>query len=270
MSVITLKPERREIPLGLLDPPRKPSRVSIDEDYLRELSRDIQAKGLINDLTVARNGERYEVVAGDCRSRACAMAGLVAVWCRVYPTYETALIGVQYSENRFRKELTAGEEAILFSDLLDAECGGDVDQLCELLGEKRSYVEGRLNLFSGDEQVFRALLEVRITIGVAQALNKCSDERMCRYFLDAALRGGATVAVVNGWVDEWKRSALPPSSAPAPTPTASGPIPQTNYFTCAVCGGTDNVHLMQPINVHTHCHMAILTPMLDAYKGDGK
>jgi len=45
-------------------------------------------------------------------------------------------------------------------------------------------------------------------------------------------------------------------------------VPQTNYFTCAVCGGTEDVHLMQPINVHQHCKLAILDKLLATYRGD--
>lgn len=271
MNLAAIKRERREIPLGLLDPPRNPSRVDMDETSLDELTRDIRLKGLLCDLIVARKGERYEIVAGHRRSIACGRAGLVAVDCIVYPTYESALVGVQYSENRFRADLSAGEEAMLFSDLLENDCGGDVDRLCEQLGEKRSYVEGRLALFSGDELVFKALLEGEIKIGIATKLNECTDERMRRYFLDACLRGGATVAVVAGWVQDWRRSQAPSSegdSAPMPAAAPSA-VPETNYFRCVCCGGVDNVHLMVPVNVHQHCKLAILDKLIAAYRGEG-
>lgn len=269
MNLATIRPETREIPLGLLDPPRNPSRVGMDDEALEELARDIRAKGLISPLIVARVTDRYEIVAGHRRSLAAQRAGLVAVECRVYPTYETALVGVQYSENRFRADLSAGEEAILFSDLLERECGGDVDRLCELLGEKRPYVEGRLILFEGDERVFQALLENKIKIGVAHKVNECTDELMRRYFLDAAVRGGATTAVVAGWIQDWKQSigALPQAGGAVATGPAPAPVPETNYFTCACCGGTENVHLMRPVNMHDYCKAAIFDKVIAAYRG---
>lgn len=292
MTLTATQREFREIPLGLLDPPRLPSRVGMDEESLDELARDIRLKGLIVPLIVAqsdqrcaehapldrRAGERscalcrfrYEIVAGHRRSLAAQRAGLVAVMCCVYPSYDVALTAVQYSENRFRTDLSPAEEAILFSDLLERDCAGDVDRLCELLGERRAYVEARLNLFGGCKEVFTALLESKISLGVAQQLNKCSDDTMRRYFLDAAVRGGATVAVVAGWVQQWglDTGARPLAPGGGTAAIASAPVVETNYFTCAVCRGTDHVHTMQPVNVHSHCKLAVLDKLLATYHGE--
>jgi len=271
MTIATTNREYRELPLGLLDPPRRPSRAGMDEESLAELARDIRLKGLLVPLIVCRQGERYEIVAGHRRSIACEKAGLAAVMCCIFPNYEAALEGVKYTENRFREDLTAGEEAIWFAELLEADCGGDVDKLCEQLGESRTYVENRLLLFQGDQEVFHALLEKKINLGIAQQLNKCTDERMRRYFLDAAIRGGATATVVSGWIMDWKRdSVAQPAAGGTVSPSAApSAVPQTNYFTCACCGGTDNVHLMVAINVHQHCKLAILDKLLAAYRGEG-
>ena len=171
MTIATTKRDYRELPLGLLDPPRRPARAGMDKDSLAELARDIRLKGLLVPLIVCKHGERYEIVAGHRRSIACEKAGLVAAMCCVFDTYEAALEGVKFSENRFRADLTAAEEAIWFSELLEADAGGDVDKLCEQLGETRSYVESRLLLFHGDEAVFKALLEGKINLGIAQQLN---------------------------------------------------------------------------------------------------
>jgi hypothetical protein len=39
-------------------------------------------------------------------------------------------------------------------------------------------------------------------------------------------------------------------------------VPQTNYFTCAICRGTENVAAMQPVNLHTYCREASFEKML--------
>lgn len=266
----TVQREYREIPLGLIDAPQLPSRASMDDEKLDELTIDIRAKGVLQPLLVAHVGERYEVLAGHRRWLAAQRAGLVAVPCAVYPTKEAAHEAVKWSENRFREDLNAAEEAIWFDELLELHCGGDVDRLCALLGAKRPYVEGRLLLKHGDPLVFQALEANTIKIGIAHRLNECTDEQTRRYYLDAAIRGGATVAVVSGWVQQWKLDTghLPPSNGPVGSAQAPSPVPQTNYFTCICCGGTDHVYLMQPVNVHTHCKMAILDKLLEAYRGE--
>lgn len=259
--------EPREIPIGMIDEPEMAARLGMDPTKLDELVASIRKFGVIQRVVLARCGDRYEVIAGHRRLLASKRAGLVAVPAEVYPTKEAAQEGLKHAENRFREDLSPAEEANLFDEVLKGAAGGDVDKLCEIVGESFDYVSTRLLLFQGCELVFRALAERRIKLGVAIELNKVTDERVRRALLHDATVGGATVAIVRGWVQDWQRSddlgsaPLPPPDAPS-TP---GPVPATNYFTCACCGRTDNVHLMQPVNIHTHCKMAIFDPLIEAY-----
>jgi ParB/RepB/Spo0J family partition protein len=268
MTLATVPREFREIPVGLIDEPPRPSRATIDSDYIDELAVDIGAKGLLEPMLVGRVGDRYQVVAGHCRLLACRRAGLVVAPCIVYPSIEARLEGVKYSENRFRKDLPPAEEAIFFAELLETEAGGDVDALCQLLGERRAYVEGRLLLFQGDPNVFEALQRGDITIGVAHQLNRCDEQLHRRMLLDNAIRGGATVALMSGWIAEWLQIHKPANAnVPAPVTTAArGPVATTDYFRCALCGKTDNVHLMQPVNIHTYCQQAGFDEVLEMWK----
>lgn len=271
MSLADLRPAFRELPLDVIDTPELPSRTSMDERKLEELAADIRVKGVLQPISVVRVGERYEVVAGHRRTLGARKAGRVAVPCMVYPDKQIALEGVTYSENRFRESLNAADEAQWFMELLERDCGGDVDRLCAKLGEKRPYVEGRLGLFQGDPDVFDAIRANRIKIGVGQEINRCTDSSQRAVFLHQAIVGGATVAIVRGWVDQHKRYQVPQTDA-APSQSAAtlpGAIAETNFFTCRACNGTDNVHLMRPINFHQHCELAILKPALALFERKG-
>lgn len=264
MNLADVKREFREIPIGLIDEPVLPSRSSMDETRLDELAASIRANGLLQPMIVARSGDRYEVVAGHRRRLACAAAGLVVAPCIVYPSKDAALEAIKYAENRHREELSPADEAIWFSELLERDAGGDVDTLAGLLNEKRSYIEGRLLLLSGDAEVFRALEAGKIGIGVAQQLNRCDETLHRRMLLDNAVRGGATVAIVSGWIAEYEQVHKPANAnTPAPAaPAAPGPSLATEYFRCALCKKTDNVHQMQPVNMHTYCQQASFDDML--------
>lgn len=262
--------EFKELPLGLLDDPELPSRSSMDDTAMDELVTSIRAIGLQQPMIVARVGERFEIIAGHRRRIACGRAGLVTAPCIIYASKDAAQMAIQYAENRFREELNPADEALLFAELLERDCGGDVDVLCTRLGEKRAYVENRLILLR-DADVLDALREGRLTkVGVALQLLRINDPHMRRYYLDAAIRGGATIAVVSAWVTDWQTSIRQTSGEPAaPAPaSASGPVPQFDYFRCYVCGKNDNVHTMQPLNVHDHCKLAILDELIAAYRGD--
>src|SRR5262245_10214799 len=264
--------EFRELPTGLIDAPELPARSEMDETKLEELTTDVRAKGVLVPISVVRAGERYEVIAGHRRKIAAERAGVATVRALVYADKSAALEAIKWSENRFREDMSPAEEATYFAELLERDCGGDTNKLAELIGEKRSYVEGRLLLFQGAAEVFNALQARTITIGVAHELNKVTEKLMRDYYLDRAIREGATVALVTGWVQQW-RSSLGPSGPPADeaqAPIARGPVPVTNYFTCIACDGTDDVHLMQPVNVHTHCKKAVLDKALAFYARRGE
>lgn len=262
--------ESRDIPIGLIREPALPSRASMDEHKLEALTASVQRHGVLLPLIVFLVGEFYEVAAGHRRYLAAKRAGLVVVPCRVYASEAAAMEAAKYIENALREDLNPAEEAVYFSELLARDCGDDVDKLCEQLDVKRSHVESRLLLMQGDELVFAALQDNAIGVGVATELNKCTNERRRRSLLLSAINGGATQSVVRGWVQDWQREEQYANGAPAPAAPAAAPsaVPETNYFTCCVCQGTDNVHLMIPINVHRDCYTAILEKMLAAYRGE--
>jgi ParB family chromosome partitioning protein len=265
------KPEPRDVLIGLIDPPANPARMSMNEEKLDELCSSIRKIGIIQRLNLARTGDRYEVIAGHRRYMAAMRVGLASVPADVYPTRDDALEAIKHAENRFREDMSSAEEAVYFDELLNGPGAGDVDRVCEIVGERRAYVEDRLLLLQGSREVFDALAAKKIKFGVAQEINKVTDERVRRAILYDAIQNGATVAVVRGMVTEWQRGADLGSAPLPPLESSSAPsaVPLMNYFTCLVCGKTDNVQAMQPHNVHNHCKLAILDPMLDAYHGRG-
>lgn len=266
-----IKPEPLEIPIGLIDQPVRAARLEMDEDKFQELCASVRKLGIIQRLILARTGERFEVVAGHRRYLAACRVNLAAVPADVYPTKETALEGIKHAENRFREDLSPAEEAAYFQELLDGEAGGDVERVCEIVGESFNYVSDRLLLFQGCPLVFEALKDRKIQIGAAHEMNKVTDERVRRAILHDAITNGSTVAVVRGMVTEWKRD-VDRGSAPLPPPEApsqGGAVPISNFFTCYCCGGTDMVPSMVQVNVHSHCKLAILDKVMAAYNNPG-
>ncbi len=52
-------------------------RVRFSENELDELRRSIQTQGVLQPLLVRKDGNRYELIAGERRLRAARLAGLV-------------------------------------------------------------------------------------------------------------------------------------------------------------------------------------------------
>jgi len=270
MNVAEIAYDYRRIPLGLIDEPELPARSEMDEKALDDLAQSIREIGLQQALVVARVGQRLEVIAGHRRWHACRRAGLVDVDCKVYATKDQALEAVKFAENAYREALNPVDEAIWFAQLLEKDCGDDVDVLAARLRLKRGYVENRLLLLRGCDQVLEALRQGRVKVGVAQQLNRIADRNFRLMYLDSAVRNGATVAAAAGWVSDWQRHAQlnPPSDTPPASSAPTSPVLETNYFRCIVCGRTDHVHAMIPVNIHGHCKLAILDPLLGNASAD--
>lgn len=270
MSLRDVAREALDVPIGLVNPPVLPARSAMDEQKLDELSGSIARHGIIQRLILVRDGERFEVVAGHRRFLAALRAGLVVVPADVYPTKDAALEAVKHAENRFREEMSPAEEAVFFAELLERDHGGDIEALAAAIGEKVGYVDNRLQLFLGNKAVFQALMDRKINIGVAQELNRITDDSWCRFYLEHAVKGGSTRSVVSGWVAQYQRETAahvdaPIVDAPQGTPIAA---PAYDPMKCFICQKSDPRQLPEQISVHTACRLAILEGLLAAYRGE--
>lgn len=261
--------EFRELPCSLLIRPELDARTARDPDKLADLASDIARRGVIFPLAVVRVDDRYEVVDGFRRFLAAQQAGLAAVPCLVYPTKTAALEGIKYAANVFREDMSPAEEALFFFELFQHECGEDLDQVCALMNRKRSYVEGRIALLQGDPDVFEALRQRRIAIGVAQELNRIPKADYRGYYLGLAIRDGASVSLVAGWVTDWFKlygdrppvEPMPPADPSVIVPAAHDPL------TCYICRQRDPRYVPELVSIHTHCRLAVLDQLLTAYHG---
>jgi ParB/RepB/Spo0J family partition protein len=257
------------LPIDVIDEPVLPSRSSMDEEKLDDLVESIRAIGLVQPIAVARVGERYEVLAGHRRRIACGRAGLVHIECMVYPSKDDFLEAVKFAENRHREDLNPADEAIWFSELLEQRCGGDIEKLAAIVGEKVSYLDNRLRLFHGSQPVFNALRRGEIKIGVAHELNKITDPKWNAYYLEHAVKSGASIATVTGWVQQWRDLFSGPAQPVAADTFVSytGGAPTYDPNLCRVCGKSDPRRMTVEVRVHASCLEAILDPLLEQARG---
>jgi ParB/RepB/Spo0J family partition protein len=257
------------IALELIDAPQLDARLDRDPEKLEELGRDIMRRGLIEPIKVVSVPPRFEVVDGYRRYLASKAAGLPSIECFVYDTKTEALEGVKYAANIFREDMSIADEAVMFHELLTHECGNDIERLAALTGKRISYIDNRLSLLAGDELVFEALKAREITIGVAHELNKLPAADYRRYYLKHAIKTGATVGVVRGWVTEWHAmySDRGEPQPAAPAPAAQGVSQHFDPSYCYVCRKSDPRFIPEQVSIHTHCKLATLDPLLNTVHG---
>jgi hypothetical protein len=122
----------------------------------------------------------------------------------------------------------------------------------------------------GDELVFEAVKDRTITLGVAAELNGLPDDGWRRYYLTHAIKSGATVSLVAGWVTEWKNMYGARVESPELPAPASAPVVVSSYdpMTCIVCRKNDPRQVPEQVSVHASCKVAILEQLLAAYRGE--
>ena len=99
------------LPIHAVRPnPAQPRKI-FDPQGLQELSRSIAQYGVLQPLSVRRQPDGYELVAGERRLRASKMAGLLEVPCIVLTVDEEQSGMLALVENLQRRDLDFIEEA---------------------------------------------------------------------------------------------------------------------------------------------------------------
>ncbi|MGP4109669.1 ParB/RepB/Spo0J family partition protein [Streptomyces sp. 4N509B] len=164
-----------ELPLDAVMPnPRQPREV-FDEDALAELVTSIKEVGLLQPVVVRQVApERYELIMGERRWRACREAGLEAIPAIVRATEDDRLLLDALLENLHRAQLNPLEEAAAYDQLLkDFNCTHD--ELADRIGRSRPQVSNTLRLLRLSPEVQRRVAAGVLSAGHARALLSVSD-----------------------------------------------------------------------------------------------
>ncbi|MGA2552096.1 MAG: ParB/RepB/Spo0J family partition protein [Burkholderiaceae bacterium] len=158
------------LPLTFLQRGKYQPRTRMDEGALSELAASIRVHGLMQPILVRCLAEnRYEVIAGERRLRAAALAGLseVPVVVRDVPDESAAVMAL--IENIQREDLNPLEEAHGVQRLLD-EFGLTHEQAAEAIGRSRSATSNLLRLLNLAKPVQTMLMAGDLDMGHARAL----------------------------------------------------------------------------------------------------
>lgn len=259
-----------ELPLSMVDEPELASRETFDEVKLAELAESIKLVGVIQPIIVERYNGRYRIHAGHRRFLASTMAGKESVPAIVYPEGTVTGEALKLHENLYREDLNAGEEASFFAILLEKHCGQDVDRLCELVKQRRAYVEDRLLLLQGDERVMVALKAGKINLSVAKEFNRYKDQLLRWAHLDAAIVGGASARLVSEWRAKAEAIINHSPTEPAPLENETSSQPSVAFvMRCLVCESSEAVYDMELVYVHRGVCHSLMKRWLDAVHAGG-
>ncbi len=201
--------------------PKEELRTNLVFEELDELARSIRSVGLMNPLTVRQVGDKYELIAGYRRLKACEIVNLPTVPCRVVNSDDNTADLQRLHENMFREEVNPVDEAHFFKRLLIKNNWRIID-LAVQIHKSPSYVSKRIQLLEADPQIVAALQDEQISISIADELNKIDDPISRERLLFYAINSGATVETVRTWRIQYETDRLyipPEDSQQQPQPT---------------------------------------------------
>lgn len=166
--------EPNTLPLDQLVPGMYQPRTRMDESALYELAESIKAQGIMQPILVrklesGKNAGKYEIIAGERRSRAAKLAGLNEVPVLVRNVPNEAAAAMALIENIQREDLNPLEEAQGLNRLIK-EFGLTHELAAQAVGRSRSAASNLLRLLNLANPVQTMLMAGDIDMGHARAL----------------------------------------------------------------------------------------------------
>ena len=192
-----------ELDLDMIEPNRKQPRKYFDEAALEELAASLKTYGMIQPIVVKKNGDYYEIIAGERRWRAAKIAGLTKVPVVIKKWEEGEAFEAALVENLQREDLNPMEEAESYQRLQE-EFGLSQEKIAEKVGKSRSAITNSLRLLQLDSRVRTLVVENKVTAGHARTLLPVTDGddqfELAEMIIDEGLSVRAVEALVKSYL----------------------------------------------------------------------
>ena len=173
-------------------PNRFQPRQVFDEKALKELAVSIKEHGVIQPIIVRNIGNKYEIIAGERRYKASAMAGLTTIPAIIRNLDDKESSKVALLENLQRKNLNPIEEAKTYQKILELDQMTQ-EELAKTMGKSQSAVANKLRLLALTDEVQDALLKDQISERHARALLNAKDAETQKKLLKEVIDNKLTV-----------------------------------------------------------------------------
>ena len=158
-----------QIAISSIDANPYQPRQYFDKEQLQKISDSIKKEGVLQPVILTPNNSRYNVVAGERRVQAAAMAGLTSVPAIIKSLTNADVLRIALIENIQRSDLNAIEEAMAYSVLIE-HFGYTHEQCAEQVGRERSTVSNFLRILKLPAEIRNDLVHERLSLGHCRAL----------------------------------------------------------------------------------------------------
>jgi ParB family chromosome partitioning protein len=180
-----------EVEIGRLKPSRFQPRRDFSESSLADLASSIKEQGIVQPIVVVSRGEYFEIVAGERRWRAAALAGLERVPVTVREkSSDREMLEAALVENLQREDLNPLEAAEAYARLRE-EFELTQEKIADRVGKDRATIANSLRLLRLPLTVREKIRAGSLSAGHAKALAALTSaddqERLSEEILRRAL-----------------------------------------------------------------------------------
>lgn len=169
-----------EIPIIKIRPNKAQPRKIFDEQGLAALSHSISENGILQPITVRKiSASEYELVVGERRLRASALAGLQKVPCIIVKCSDKESAVYALLENLQRSDLGIFEEARGISKLM-RRYGFTQEEAASKLGKSQSTIANKLRLLRLTYEEQEWIVNAGLSERHARALLRIENEKLRR------------------------------------------------------------------------------------------
>lgn len=170
----TPREEIVDLPISELRSNPYQPRKNFDEKALQELADSIREYGVFQPIIAKKSIKGYEIIAGERRVKASALAGKETIPAIVRQFSDEDMMEIALLENLQREDLNAVEEAIAYRKLIQ-ELAITQEELAKRLGKSRSYITNMLGILNLPEEVKDMIMDEKISMSHARVLSKIED-----------------------------------------------------------------------------------------------
>ncbi|MCH8174315.1 MAG: ParB/RepB/Spo0J family partition protein [Proteobacteria bacterium] len=167
--------DMKHVPIELIQRGKYQPRTGMHEEALQELASSIRVQGVMQPIVIRPiSADKYEIIAGERRWRACQIVGLDTIPAIIKPVGDEAAIAMSLIENIQRENLNPIEEAMALKRLQD-EFELTQQEVADAVGKSRTSVTNLIRLIGLSIDVRRMLEHGDLEMGHARALLSLPD-----------------------------------------------------------------------------------------------
>lgn len=188
-------------------------RHGFDEQGLVDLTRSIMIHGLIEPIIVRPRDNKYQIVTGARRFRACYLLGKIQIAAIIREMSDEEVAAISLMENLQHQELTYIEEAEAYNSLING-LGLSREELGRKIGRSQSVIADKLRLLILPEYIRKNINCSVVSEKHAQALLKLNASHMQEEVINQIYERELTVKDTEELVERLSCNNIPGETKP--------------------------------------------------------